>query len=238
MDDLSRFGIDMNDPSTWHIDINKLSDDDLDRVAGIKRLLNRLFGKDFADRAESSIMDAKKRKLHEGSTGPRQIHARLSPIITGSHTVSFYNDARDKIPSDLGDQDDSTGAEHCCDRCQLMTGTVEGLHALVSAEGYEHYTCDEARQQSATSGCAFCELIRRVIAQCKDCSESAKREGVIRVRGMAEEDGAMDRHPFRQGSRLEALRLEVPMDPERNSGYDSHHDHELGVLAFQGRIVN
>jgi len=146
--------------------------------------------------------------------------------------VSFYDDPRDKIPSDLGDQDDSTGAEHCCDRCQLMTGTVEGLRTLVSAEGDEHYTCNEAGQQLATNGCPFCELIGRVMAQSKTCHKSARREGVIRVRGVAEEGIAMDGHPFRPGSRLEALRLEIPTDPERNSSHDSHHDHELGVLTL------
>jgi len=63
-------------------------------------------------------------------------------------------------------------------------------------------------------------------------------EGVIRVRGTAEDDDVADRHPFRQNPRLEALKLEIPMDPKRTSGRDSHHNHELDVLVYQGQFVN
>jgi len=36
------------------------------------------------------------------------------------------------------------------------TGTMEGLLSLVSPEGYQHYTCDQVRQQSDVSGYPFC----------------------------------------------------------------------------------
>ena len=224
MDPFSSYGIDLNDPSNC-IDMNKLSDVDADRMPEIKRFFSNFFGEDFANRAESVVVKggsiAKKRKLHDSSTRTKPFHSRLSPIITKSHTVSFYDDPRDKIPLDLIYQEDSVGAEHCCGRCQLMTGTVKGLRALMSAEGKVHYTCDEIKQQSAGSGCPFCEQVRRIIVSCGTCAQSAIGEGIIRVRAIAEEDDAADEHPFRPGPRLEALQLEIPLDPERSCGHDS-----------------
>ncbi|KAK3319111.1 hypothetical protein B0H66DRAFT_603666 [Apodospora peruviana] len=127
-----------------------------------------------------------------------------------SKSSYFYNDPRDNIPSDLGDQeDDFVVAVHCCDKCQLMTGTDEGLCALVRPEGCQHFTCDQVRLEAKISGCAFCELIRRMIAQCVTCGKSASGDGVIRVWGMSE-DSANDNTP-------------VP----------SMSGPELGVLALQ-----
>ncbi|KAI1748972.1 heterokaryon incompatibility protein-domain-containing protein [Xylaria castorea] len=45
----------------------------------------------------------------------------------------------------------------CCLKCQGMTGTLEGLRALVG-DGYEHYSYYQI-QQSADMGCQLCELI-------------------------------------------------------------------------------
>ena len=135
---------------------------------------------------------AEKRKLHNSCTDTRHFQPRLSPIITRSHIESFYDDPRDKRPSDLSDQEDSVRSEHCCGRCQLMTGTVEGLCTLMSAKGNEHYTCNKVRQQSAASGCPFCELVRRIMVHCETCSQSAMGEGIIRVREMTKEDDAAD----------------------------------------------
>jgi len=155
----------------------------IDRVAGVKRFFSTYLGKDFADNAERSLIDSfeedfadiaeffgpktrsnTKKQKSFSSTSTRHFQSRLSPVITKSHTVSFYDDPRDKIPSDLNNNEDLATAMDCCDRCQLMTGTTEGLRALVSDEGYEHYTCDEAKRQSAASGCPFCGLIWRIIA--------------------------------------------------------------------------
>ncbi|KAI1734989.1 heterokaryon incompatibility protein-domain-containing protein [Xylaria scruposa] len=45
----------------------------------------------------------------------------------------------------------------CCIKCREMTGTLEGLLALVG-DGYEHYNYYQI-QQSADMGCQLCELI-------------------------------------------------------------------------------
>ena len=242
MDDLSSYGIDMNDPSSYYIDANNLSDRQRGHLVRTKQWFSHYFGKDFADEAESAIMKggsiAKKPIIHDASTSTWSFHSHLSPIVTRSCTKSFYDDPRDKIRSDLRDKEYSFRAEHCCYRCQFMTGTVEGLRALVSPEGYEHYTCDQVRQQSDVSGCPFCELVRGIMSKCATCSQSAIEAGVIRVRGVAEDDDVADGHLFRQNPRLEALKLEIPMDPKRTSGHDPHHDHELSVLAYQGQFVN
>lgn len=241
MDDLSSYGIDVNDPSSYHIDVNNLSDRQRDHLVGVKRWFSRYFGESFANQAESVVTNggsvAKSRIRHDGSTSTRQSPSRLLPNITESHTESFYDDPRDKIGSDLRRKEYSFEAEHCCNRCQLMTGTVEGLRTLVSPEGYEHYTCGQIRQQSNVSGCPFCELVVRIMDQCALCGQSAMKEGVIRVWGIAESGSVADGQPFRPNSRLETLKLDIPMDPKRASGCDSHHHHDLGVLAYQGQFV-
>ncbi|KAF4627069.1 hypothetical protein G7Y89_g11087 [Cudoniella acicularis] len=225
---------------------------DPDRVAGVKRFFSTFLGKNFADEAEQSFnrlleedfvsnaeffgpetrSNTKKQKI-SSSTSTRHFQSRLSPVITKSYTVSFYDDPRDEILSDLNVNEDRTTAMDCCDRCQLMTGTIEGLQALVSDEGYEHYTCDEAKQQSANGGCPLCSLIWRIIAQCKLCGESSiLRDGIIRVHGLTTGDVAGDGNPFRSGARLKSLNLKIPMAPELDSNQDSHN-HELGLVAFQ-----
>ena len=132
------------------------------------------------------------------------------------------------------DEESLTRAEYCCDRCQLVTGTVEGLQDLVSPRGYEYYTCGQVGQQSDITDCLFCELMGRVMAQCMTCSKSAIEDGTNRLRAIAEEDNAVDGHPFRPTPRLEVLKLEIPIDPKWASSSDLNHGHELNVVAFEG----
>jgi len=109
--------------------------------------------------------------------------------------------------------------------------------SLVSDEGYEHYTWDEAKRQSAASHCPFCELILQIIEECKICGESRiLRDSIIRVCGLTIGDVEVDGNPFRSGARLESLKLEIPMEPELNSNQESHH-HTLGLVAFDGEFV-
>lgn len=225
----------------------------IDRAVGVKRLFSTVFGKDFAANAERSFNHSfgedvdditelykpetgsnTKKPKNYSSTSTRQFQSHLSPDIIKSHTVSFYDDPRDKILSDLDENEDYATAMDCCDKCQLMTGTIEGLRALMSDEGYAHYTCDESKLQSAASSCPFCKLIWIIVAQCKVCGElSILRDGTIRVRGLATGDVAVDGNPFGLGARLDSLKLEIPMNPEMGSNQDSHH-HELSLVAFQG----
>lgn len=73
--------------------------------AGAKWFTSTFLGKDFADDSESSVFktsgNTKRRKPSSSTSTPL-----LSPIITKHHTVSFYDDPRDKIPSDLSDNED------------------------------------------------------------------------------------------------------------------------------------
>ncbi|CAM1508024.1 Fc.00g048720.m01.CDS01 [Cosmosporella sp. VM-42] len=163
---------------------------------------------------------SEKRKLDGSRKSVREFHSRISPVIAGTHARSFYHDPRDNIPSDLRDHDGSAGAGHCCDRCQLMTGTVEGLRSLVSPEGHQHFTCNQEDNSSV-----------------RDLLPIGHENGVIRVWGISEDGNATDEHPFRPGPRLKALKVRVPLDPLRAPGCDLRHNHELGVLAFQGWLV-
>lgn len=225
-------GIDLDDPSTWKFDAEGLSDEQLDVISGTHRSLSHLLGKRMADTALSHMTRQgtrpKRRKL-EG-----EFHSRISPIITGTHYRSFYDDPRDRMPSELRDQDDSGQAEHCCDRCQHMTGTLEGLSSLVSPEGYQHFTCDQVRKAADINGCPSCELIRRILAKCAICSKAAEGNGLIKFWGISEDDARNTEHPFRRSPRLAALKAKIPLNPLRAPERDSHHDHELEVLAFQG----
>jgi hypothetical protein len=232
------YGVDLNDPSS-RIDIDKLSDIDADRIPEIKRWFIRFFGEAFADQAESAVLKGgsitTKRKLNNSST--RHFYSRLSPIITRNHTVSFYNDPRDIIPSNLGDKEESVGAEYCCDRCQHLTGTVEGLRTLMSAEGNKHYTCNEIRRQPASTYCPFCDLVRRIMVHCTTCAQSAMGEGMIRILGIVE-DIATHKHPFQPAPRLEAFKIKIPLEPRESSSYSSHHDHELDLLTYEGKFFD
>ncbi|KAI6089515.1 heterokaryon incompatibility protein-domain-containing protein [Hypoxylon rubiginosum] len=46
----------------------------------------------------------------------------------------------------------------CCSKCNAMTGTREGLEALISNDGYEHYNWYDI-QEAAAQGCAFCKFL-------------------------------------------------------------------------------
>jgi hypothetical protein len=63
-------------------------------------------------------------------------------------------------------------------------------------------------------------------------------DGVILVRGIAEDGDAAYMNLFRRNLRLEALKLEIPMDTKLTSDRDMHHDHELRILAYQVRFIN
>jgi hypothetical protein len=110
----------------------------IDRVAGAKRFLSTFLGKDFTDNAERSLIhsfgedfaditeffgpetrNSTKKQKKSSSASTRHFQSCLSPVITKSHTVSFYDDPRDKVPSDLNYNDDWATAIDCCDRCQL-----------------------------------------------------------------------------------------------------------------------
>ncbi|KAK0642882.1 heterokaryon incompatibility protein-domain-containing protein [Cercophora newfieldiana] len=49
------------------------------------------------------------------------------------------------------------GRFECCDMCKAMTGTPEGLYALLSESGYEHFNWYEI--QNSLSNCALCASI-------------------------------------------------------------------------------
>ncbi|OQV02946.1 hypothetical protein CLAIMM_08057 [Cladophialophora immunda] len=51
-----------------------------------------------------------------------------------------------------------TGSPHCCTKCKSMTGTPEGLAALLSDDGYKHFNWYRI-QEMAAFGCALCRAI-------------------------------------------------------------------------------
>jgi hypothetical protein len=50
--------------------------------------------------------------------------------------------------------------DKCCAKCQQMTGTLDGLHALVR-DGYRHYNYHQL-SKVAKMGCPLCRLITRL----------------------------------------------------------------------------
>lgn len=66
--------------------------------------------------------------------------------------------------------------DKCCIKCQKMTGTLEGLRALVG-DGYRHYSYYQLLE-SAGMGCQFCRLIYYLTAndewECEQIFEDNK----------------------------------------------------------------
>jgi hypothetical protein len=58
------------------------------------------------------------------------------------------------------DHDNSAELE-CCNKCQAMTGTIEGLTALldVDGDGYEYYNWQEIQDAWYGPNCALCEHV-------------------------------------------------------------------------------
>lgn len=52
----------------------------------------------------------------------------------------------------------SIQADKCCDTCKRMTGTLEGLQALVSPVGYTHLDFENIKR-SGSRGCKLCKMI-------------------------------------------------------------------------------
>ncbi|KAI9150016.1 hypothetical protein HJFPF1_09766 [Paramyrothecium foliicola] len=52
--------------------------------------------------------------------------------------------------------------QRCCSKCSAMTGTWEGLGALLSKKGYEHHNWYDM-QEAAAQGCPLCEHMFEVL---------------------------------------------------------------------------
>ena len=80
-----------------------------------------------------------------------------------SNTSKLANERSERHSSIDVDEYDPFQA---CDKCQAMTGTLEGLVALLdqNGDGYEHYNWEEL-QESMHTGCALCEDICNAISE-------------------------------------------------------------------------
>lgn len=91
--------------------------------------------------------------------------------------ISLGDDGNDSDNSDLESQEGVEGAltrpsrwedmvwpespstsPQCCAKCEIMTGTPEGLAALLDGDGYKHFNWYEI-QETAALGCALCTAI-------------------------------------------------------------------------------
>ncbi|KAL9118761.1 MAG: hypothetical protein Q9187_004690 [Circinaria calcarea] len=106
----------------------------------------------------------------------------------------------------------------CCAKCESMTGTPEGLGALLSDGGYKHFNWYEI-QETAAAGCALCRVIWDVTEHedwdYEDDGSVTRAE--IRIlatltRLPSPVEGRLSRHPL-NNIHLHSLDVQFPMDP-------------------------
>jgi len=109
-----------------------------------------------------------------------------------------------------------------CDRCRLMTTSVDGLQALASSTGYKHYTKLEMKQ-NAKRGCHLCDTIIR---------ESPKSEKAWKSDANLYLFAAM--HGQRLLERVSDMRVcEYPCRPfDEIRGYTEDDKYKLTLHAF------
>ena len=127
------------------------------------------------------------------STRPRRREDIVRPIFTG-------------------------GSHRCCAKCESMTGTPEGLGALLSDGGYKHFNWYEI-QETAAGGCAICRAIWDVTEHedwdYEDDGSVTRAE--IRIlasftRLPSPVEGRLSRHPL-NNIHLHSLDVQIPLDP-------------------------
>lgn len=140
--------------------------------------------------------------------------------------------AADSRRRKFADYDDCRWLE-CCDKCQAMTGTFDGLHALIGEEGYEHYNWQEI-QDSVARGCALCGHICEITEGAWDEDDDGLNRGK-KIRVYAAESDAISPggkrqsdHPL-EGMYLESLLVQIPYVRAGPPPYQT-----LKLLAFEG----
>jgi len=125
----------------------------------------------------------------------------------------------------------------CCHKCQAMTCTFDGLHALIGEEGYEHYNWHEIHDSMAR-GCALCMHICEM-TEAEDWEEDD--DGLItstKIRVYATTSDAISlrgnrksNHPL-EGIHLESLLIRIPRDPKRVRAEPFYQT--LDLVTFDG----
>ncbi|CZR66340.1 uncharacterized protein PAC_16241 [Phialocephala subalpina] len=110
---------------------------------------------------------------------------------------------------------------YCCPKCKAMTGTPQGLGALLDG-GYKHYNWYEI-QETAALGCALCETIWGVTEHadwdCEDDGSVTRDEILILANGTRLPSPVESRfpgHPL-QDIQLHSLEVQIPGDGRRGS---------------------
>lgn len=170
---------------------------------------------------------------------------------------TFANDDSNRLK--FTDHEDRPQLD-CCSKCQAMTGTFEGLTALldVDGDGYEHYNWQEI-QDAKSNGCVLCQYICDISGG----KWSGEYDGVndrIRVYADTKTVDATEgeRHAFSHplaGVHLEGLSFHVPgsnpdpvalvrkwmMDIEGKLATEPIHgpvDHKyLCLVTFKGTVI-
>jgi hypothetical protein len=127
----------------------------------------------------------------------------------------------------------------CCPRCEAMTGTQQGISALLSEGGYKHFDWYDI-QKSAGTGCALCETIWHVTEH-EDWDyedDGSRTHKEIRVfanttRLPPSKQPRPPKHPL-QDIQLESLEVMIPLDGRLAHGYSSGEI--LYLAAFEGKL--
>ena len=142
---------------------------------------------------------------------------------------------RDIICSEL-----PNGSPQCCLKCKAMTGTPEGLSALLSDGGYKHFKLVR-NPKTAALGCALCKVIWEVtehedrITMTTDRSPATKSGSSLMLlicRTPAE--GGLLRHPLTD-IQLHSLEVQIPVDKMRRLYSEGE---VFYLVTFEGKLTS
>jgi hypothetical protein len=130
---------------------------------------------------------------------------------------------------------------HCCPKCKAMTGTQEGLGALLDC-GYKHYNWHEI-QETAALGCALCEFIWDATEHAdwdyEDDGSVTRDEILILANGTrlpSLGESTLPRHPL-QDIQLHSLEVQIPHD-RRRTGSRYQEEEVLYLVTLDCKLLS
>lgn len=133
-------------------------------------------------------------------------------------------------------------SRQCCLKCKAMTGTPEGLVALLGDGGYKHFNWYKI-QETAALGCALCTAIWDVTENedwdCDDDGSVTRDE--IRIlanvtRLPSPSEGGFSRYPLKD-IQLHSLEVQIPVDGRPRSPPYSEGE-VFYLVTFEGKLTS
>jgi len=152
-----------------------------------------------------------------------QLDITQSGYAASDRIISQGDDGNDSDNSSLESQEGVEGntSPRCCAKCRIMTGTQEGLVALLGDGGYKHFNWYEI-QETAAFGCVLCAAIWDVTkpenwAYGEDGEDGSVTREKIRIFAnvthlSSTSEGGFSRYPL-NNIQLHSLDVQFPENP-------------------------